>query len=116
MKVLASAVAVVIVALGALGVAAPPLLLDMVRPSWLIFSSRGRRARVNELARTLIYRAIAFVGAILSLPIAISYYKLAEFAHLRQRMLAARYRRRGIYAPTSLSIDNMHIAWYSVDD
>jgi sugar transferase (PEP-CTERM system associated) len=47
------------------------VLLDMVRPSWLIFSSRGRRARVNELARTLIYRAIAFIGAILSLPIAI---------------------------------------------
>src|SRR5262249_37402778 len=47
------------------------VLLDMIRPSWLIFSSRGRRARVNELARTSMHRTVAFVGAILSLPIAI---------------------------------------------
>ncbi len=47
------------------------VLLDMIRPSWLIFSSRGRRARINELARTAMHRTIALVGAILSLPIAI---------------------------------------------
>lgn len=47
------------------------VLLDMVRPSWLIFSSRGRRARINEIARAVIYRTIAFIGAILSLPIAL---------------------------------------------
>jgi len=47
------------------------VLLDMIRPSWLIFSSRGRRARFNEIARAAMHRIIAFVGAILSLPIAI---------------------------------------------
>jgi sugar transferase (PEP-CTERM system associated) len=47
------------------------VLLDMVRPSWLIFSSRGRRARLNELARALMNRAVALIGAFLSLPIAI---------------------------------------------
>ena len=44
--------------------------LDMIRPSWLIFSSRGRRARFHELIRTCMHRAVALVGAILSLPIA----------------------------------------------
>ena len=44
--------------------------LDMIRPSWLIFSSRGRRARFDELIRTCMHRAVALVGAILSLPIA----------------------------------------------
>ena len=46
------------------------VLLDMIRPSWLIFSSRGRRARFDELIRTCMHRAVALVGAILSLPIA----------------------------------------------
>ena len=47
------------------------VLLDLIRPSWLIFSSRGRRARVNEIARSAMHRTIALVGAFLSLPIAI---------------------------------------------
>lgn len=47
------------------------VLLDMIRPSWLIFSSRGRRARINEIARSAMHRIIALIGAILSLPIAI---------------------------------------------
>ena len=46
------------------------VLLDLIRPSWLIFSSRGRRARLNELASATMHRAIALLGAILSLPIA----------------------------------------------
>src|SRR5437764_2211522 len=45
--------------------------LDMLRPSWLIFSSRGRRARLNEVARAAMHRTVALVGATLSLPIAI---------------------------------------------
>ena len=45
--------------------------LDMLRPSWLIFSSRGRQARLNALVRVAIHRAIALMGAILSLPVAI---------------------------------------------
>lgn len=47
------------------------VLLDMIRPSWLIFSSRGRRARFNEVARTVMHRMIALIGATLSLPIAL---------------------------------------------
>src|SRR2546428_11566792 len=43
----------------------------MIRPSWLIFSRRGRRARTNEIARVAMHRTVAFIGAILSLPIAI---------------------------------------------
>src|SRR2546428_6067640 len=48
------------------------VLLDMIRPSWLIFSSRGRRAKINEIARVAMHRTVAFIGAILSLPIAIA--------------------------------------------
>jgi sugar transferase (PEP-CTERM system associated) len=47
------------------------VLLDMIRPSWLIFSSRGRRARINEFARMAMHRTLGLVGAILSLPIAL---------------------------------------------
>ncbi|HEX3232357.1 MAG TPA: TIGR03013 family XrtA/PEP-CTERM system glycosyltransferase [Pyrinomonadaceae bacterium] len=47
------------------------VLLDMIRPSWLIFSSRGRRVRTNEFIRMSIHRVIALLGAILCLPIAI---------------------------------------------
>jgi sugar transferase (PEP-CTERM system associated) len=47
------------------------VLLDMIRPSWLIFSSRGQRVRINDAMRALMNRAVAFVGALLSLPIAI---------------------------------------------
>jgi len=47
------------------------VLLDMIRPSWLIFSSRGRRPRGNEVTRIVVHRVVALVGALLSLPIAI---------------------------------------------
>jgi len=47
------------------------VLLDLIRPSWLIFSSRGRRARLNEMIGTVMHRTIALFGAIFSLPIAI---------------------------------------------
>ncbi|MBA3766782.1 MAG: TIGR03013 family PEP-CTERM/XrtA system glycosyltransferase, partial [Acidobacteria bacterium] len=45
--------------------------LDMIRPSWLIFSGRGRQKRFNTLARTIMHRGMALIGAILSLPLAI---------------------------------------------
>jgi sugar transferase (PEP-CTERM system associated) len=47
------------------------VLLDLIRPSWLIFSSRGRRARTNEVIRVVIHRVVALMGAILSLPVAL---------------------------------------------
>src|SRR5947207_11495470 len=37
------------------------VLLDMIRPSWLIFSSRGQRARLNEVLRIIIHRIVALV-------------------------------------------------------
>ena len=45
--------------------------LDMMRPSWLIFSGRGRQGRVSAVVRTAVHRAVALVGALLSLPIAL---------------------------------------------
>ncbi|MGB7923404.1 MAG: TIGR03013 family XrtA/PEP-CTERM system glycosyltransferase [Pyrinomonadaceae bacterium] len=45
--------------------------LDMMRPSWLIFSGRGRQARLNALLRLALHRSVAFLGAILSLPVAL---------------------------------------------
>ena len=45
--------------------------LDMVRPSWLIFSGRGRQAPMNLIARSVMHRLAALIGALLSLPIAI---------------------------------------------
>jgi sugar transferase (PEP-CTERM system associated) len=45
--------------------------LDMMRPSWLIFSGRGRQARFNAVTRIVLHRLVALVGAVLSLPIAI---------------------------------------------
>lgn len=45
--------------------------LSMIRPSWLIFSSRGRQARIEGIIRAIVHRSIAALGAVLSLPIAI---------------------------------------------
>jgi sugar transferase (PEP-CTERM system associated) len=46
--------------------------LNMIRPSWLIFSSRGRQARISGIARNIVHRIVALVGALFSLPIAIA--------------------------------------------
>jgi sugar transferase (PEP-CTERM system associated) len=45
--------------------------LNMMRPSWLIFSGRGRQARLSGVARAFLHRGIALIGAIVSLPIAL---------------------------------------------
>ena len=45
--------------------------LNMVRPSWLIFSSRGRQARIAGITRNIVHRIVALAGALFSLPIAI---------------------------------------------
>jgi len=44
--------------------------LNMIRPSWLIFSGRGRQARLSSITRSTVHRMVALFGAILSLPIA----------------------------------------------
>lgn len=43
--------------------------LNMLRPSWLIFTGRRRRAKIAELSRSLVHWLVAMMGAILSLPI-----------------------------------------------
>jgi sugar transferase (PEP-CTERM system associated) len=45
--------------------------LDMLRPSWLIFSGRGRQSRASAVVRTAVHRGVALVGGLLSLPIAL---------------------------------------------
>ncbi len=43
--------------------------LGMIRPSWLIFTGPGRKAKLASLSRAAVHRFAALVGAILSLPI-----------------------------------------------
>lgn len=43
--------------------------LNMLRPSWLIFSGRGRQARISGITRNVVHRLVALIGAFLSLPI-----------------------------------------------
>ncbi|HET6670625.1 MAG TPA: TIGR03013 family XrtA/PEP-CTERM system glycosyltransferase [Pyrinomonadaceae bacterium] len=43
--------------------------LNMIRPSWLIFSGRGRHGRLAGPVRSFVHRFVALIGAVLSLPI-----------------------------------------------
>jgi len=45
--------------------------LNMLRPSWLIFTGRGRQKRISGLARASVHWLVALIGALLSLPIVI---------------------------------------------
>lgn len=45
--------------------------LNMVRPSWLIFSGRGRQAKLAGISRDVVHWIVAFIGALLSLPVAL---------------------------------------------
>jgi sugar transferase (PEP-CTERM system associated) len=45
--------------------------LNLIRPSWLIFSSRGRQTRISGIARNVVHRIVAMIGGALSLPIAL---------------------------------------------
>ncbi len=45
--------------------------LNMIRPSLLIFSGRGRQARISGLTRSAVHRLVALIGAILSLPLVV---------------------------------------------
>lgn len=45
--------------------------LSMIRPSWLIFSGRGRQARLATISRNAVHWLIALLGFVLSLPIMI---------------------------------------------
>lgn len=43
--------------------------LSMIRPSWLIFTGPGRKAKLVSLSRAAVHRTAALLGALLSLPI-----------------------------------------------
>ena len=43
--------------------------LNMLRPSWLIFSGRGRQARISGITRSVVHRLVALIGGLLSMPI-----------------------------------------------
>ena len=43
--------------------------LNMMRPSWLIFSGPGRQAKLSAVTRAFVHRLVALIGAVLSLPI-----------------------------------------------
>jgi len=43
--------------------------LNMIRPSWLIFSGRGRQARITTISRNAVHWLVALIGFTLSLPI-----------------------------------------------
>ena len=45
--------------------------VDMLRPSWLIFAGRRKDSPVKVIFRESIHRILAFIGLILSLPIAV---------------------------------------------
>lgn len=43
--------------------------LNMIRPSWLIFTGRGREGKLAAATRTAVHRLFAFIGLVLSLPL-----------------------------------------------
>jgi sugar transferase (PEP-CTERM system associated) len=45
--------------------------LDMLRPSWLIFSGRGRQARLATFSRNSVHWVVALIGFLSSLPLMI---------------------------------------------
>jgi sugar transferase (PEP-CTERM system associated) len=45
--------------------------LDMIRPSWLIFTGRGRQVRLAAITRSGVHRLVALTGAVLSLPLVV---------------------------------------------
>lgn len=45
--------------------------LDMLRPSWLIFSGRSRDTRLKIIFREIVNRILALIGLVLSFPIAL---------------------------------------------
>jgi sugar transferase (PEP-CTERM system associated) len=45
--------------------------LNMIRPSWLIFTGRGRQARLGGIIRNGVHRLVALLGAFLSLPLVV---------------------------------------------
>ena len=45
--------------------------LDMIRPSWLIFTGPGRQAKLAAIARNGMHRLVALIGLLVSLPLGV---------------------------------------------
>jgi sugar transferase (PEP-CTERM system associated) len=45
--------------------------LNMIRPSWLIFSGRGRQAKLTTISRNTVHWLVALIGFLLCVPIMI---------------------------------------------
>jgi sugar transferase (PEP-CTERM system associated) len=45
--------------------------LNMIRPSWLIFTGRGRQTKLSTVTRTAAHRFVALIGLVVSLPLVI---------------------------------------------
>jgi len=43
--------------------------LEMIRPSWLIFTGRGRQAKLAAVTRNAVHRFVALIALVFSLPI-----------------------------------------------
>jgi sugar transferase (PEP-CTERM system associated) len=97
--------------------------LNMIRPSWLIFTGRGRQVRLAALTRSAVHWLVAFVGLFLSLPIvAVTailikldsrgpvFYKQERVGKNGRPFVLAKFRSMGVDAETTGPV------WASKDD
>ena len=97
--------------------------LNMIRPSWLIFTGRGRQVRLAAVTRSAVHWLVAFVGLFLSLPIvAVTailikldsrgpvFYKQERVGKNGRHFVLAKFRSLGIDAETTGPV------WASKDD
>jgi sugar transferase (PEP-CTERM system associated) len=97
--------------------------LNMIRPSWLIFTGRGRQIRLASLTRSAVHWLVAFVGLFLSLPIvAVTailikldsrgpvFYKQERVGKNGRHFVLAKFRSMGVDAETAGPV------WATKDD
>ena len=97
--------------------------LNMIRPSWLIFTGRGRQVRLAAVTRSAVHWLVAFVGLFLSLPIvAVTailikldsrgpvFYKQERVGKNGRHFVLAKFRSMGVDAETTGPV------WASKDD
>ncbi len=68
--------------------------LNMIRPSWLIFSSRGRQARISGIARNVVHRLVALIGGVMSFTNRACYSIANQARFNRTSTLQTRARRK----------------------
>jgi sugar transferase (PEP-CTERM system associated) len=97
--------------------------LNMIRPSWLIFTGRGRQVRLAAVTRSAVHWLVAFVGLLLSLPIvAVTailikldsrgpvFYRQERVGKSGRHFVLVKFRSMGIDAETTGPV------WASKDD